>query len=615
MTQGRTIGWLEGLTANVKGERIELKGASFLIGRGTTANVQLNDPQVSREHARISYADKQLKLDDLDSRHGTYLNGDPVTSASLKNGDRIRFGGSLFHLHVAKSVTEEMKLGQDDLATVLDDQDAIATELASPDDIATYLSDEPVQAAAPVLDVVCAQCGAKMSAQEKFCGECGQLLSFGEPAANVRAEQVQDQTVLSQPQVKAPVVAPPAGPRVVRTPPRKRLPTWALAAVGGVVVLVLIGAGLLFTFKLLGGESTEDMILAEEISTVEEAPAEIAASDQAEEPTVEQAVISTEEPISTMTLEPAVLEEATSAPPTPAPTDAPPMAGLIGGASGIAFASDRTGYPQIYYMDLSSRALTQLTDQPTGACQPAWSPDGTRLAFTSPCGSNREAYKGSTIFLMEVDQAGKSISVQPLVVSVGGGDYDPDWAPDGSRLAFTSQRTGRPQVFTIGIDGQNPFNVNDDLAHNWGPSWSGDGSQIAFLTGRGGAEEIWLVPATGGDEQRFSRSDGKAVARPDWSPDGATIVFEKVVGSIPRIVAAPVVDRGVRVIQICQEGQLSLQPMGEPALSPDGMWVAFETWPGGGDHKIAMMQVSCTGYEELTLDPALDFDVAWRPSQ
>ena len=121
------------------------------------------------------------------------------------------------------------------------------------------------------------------------------------------------------------------------------------------------------------------------------------------------------------------------------------------------------------------------------------------------------------------------------------------------------------------------------------------------------------MPAGGGEERRFSRSDGKDVARPSWSPDSSTIVFEKIVGNIPRLIAAPVADGGVRELQVCQEGQLSLQPMGEPIFSPDGGWLAFETWPDGVNHEIAVMRASCTDYRVLTTHLALDFDAAWRP--
>jgi Tol biopolymer transport system component len=587
MTDAKTIGWLEGLTDNVKGQRLELRGDSFLIGRGATADIQLEDPQVSREHARLTYAAGQLKLEDLGSTHGTYVNGDPIDTTTLKNGDRIRFGGSLFHLHLAEGAPAKDESSQDDVATAMASEDQVATQITSEDEVATVLSGDPESGGA-------------------------------EPAPTVRAGSLEPPAVAPPPPVGTlPAVAQPAAPRAA-APSRKGIPGWLLASLIAIAVLVLAGAGVLLVINLLGGEQETAPVLLAETPAAEQQLARQAQSTptsaQLESVSTDFAVEeASSEPGLTATIEPAPTTTPTETQMPTTTTEEPPSTAVIGGGSAIAFASERTGNPQIYYLDLASRTITQLTDLPNGACQPAWSPDGTQLAYTSPCGSNREAYIGSTIFIMDVDPGGGPGDARPLMASLGGGDYDPDWSPEGGRIAFTSQRTGRPQIFTVEVDGQGLLNVNDDLAHNWSPSWSGDGSQLALLTGRGGSEEIWLVPSGGGEEMRFSRSDGKDIAKPDWSPDGSTILFEKVVGSIPRIVAAPLSEGGVRVVQVCQQGALSLQPMGEPAWSPDGNWMAFETWPGGGDHKIAMMQVNCTGYEELTEDPALDFDAAWRP--
>jgi Tol biopolymer transport system component len=625
MTEAKTIGWLEGLTGSVKGLRLEMKGDSFLIGRGTTADVQVQDSMVSREHARISYNGKQLMLEDLGSKYGTYLNGDQVKTATLKNGDRIRFGSSLFHLHVPKSLSLQSESIQDDIATVMASEDDIATELASLDQIAAVIDNAEESREEKTPDGLrdrCAHCNAPLGPDEKFCGECGAPRLAEEPAATVLASPVEPPPAKPQPPVMTPAVAPPAAPTSASSK-QKGIPGWLISVLVGIATVVILGIALFLGFNLLSAdiEPTPELLLevgvTQEVLDRAKQPTSTsipeAETPVEHEATAAAAGVGTEQPVAEETTNPSVTPAQTEEASSTGTMEAPAGEAALGGAIGIAFVSDRTGYPQVFYLDLASREVAQLTDIASGACQPAWSPDGTRLAYTSPCGSNREAYVGSSIFIMDVDQVGNPGTAQPLMISIGG-DYDPDWSPDGTKIAFTSQRTGRPQLFTVGLDGQAPFNVNDDLAHNWSPSWSPDGSQIAFLTGRGGAEEIWLVPADGGEEKRFSRSDGEAVAEPDWSPDGSNILFEKVIGNIPRVVAAPVADAGVRVVQVCQEGTLSLQPMSEPTWSPDGSWIAFETWPGGGDHKIAVMQLNCSGYEELTDDPALEFDVAWRPS-
>jgi serine/threonine protein kinase len=401
------------------------------------------------------------------------------------------------------------------------------------------------------------------------------------------------------------------------TPPKSsRRGLWTIVGVGsGLIAIVALAYGLSGGFGgLLSGDGVATPTLRPTIESLE--PTSAITSDDA--------LVLTQEAQATTPLIPPTLtpapEVALETPPTtveapaePSPEPTVISEPVLGGARQLAFASNRTGRPQIYLIDLETLNDQQLTDATSGACQPAWSSDGNRLAYISPCDTNREEYSGSSIFLMDVDSEGKPGEVTQPIMTIGGGSYDPAWSRDSSRIAFTSWVTGRPQVFSVNPDGSDLRNLNDDLAYNWAPTWSNDGTQIAFLTGRGGQEEIWTVPAAGGEERRFSRSDGKDVARPDWSPDGSVIVFQKVVGNIPRLMAAPVVDGGKRELQVCQEGPLSLQPMGEPTWSPDGAWLAFETWFDGVNHDIAVMRASCSEYTEVLSDFGLNFDAAWRP--
>lgn len=288
-------------------------------------------------------------------------------------------------------------------------------------------------------------------------------------------------------------------------------------------------------------------------------------------------------------------------------TQIPSPTPIGGGVGQIAFASNRTGVPQIFLVNVDGQNLTQLTFLPDGACQPSWSPDGSRLAFISPCERNQERYTTSSIWVLDVE----NLEPQPLTGGVGA-DYDPAWSPGGDRIAFTSDRDVRPQIFVMDADGDDQRNLSNVLTSESQPAWSPTDDLLLFVSFRSERPGIWLMTDKGENSQRFSRTETEDT-HPHWSSDGKVIVFEREVGGIPRLVTAAFADGGKVTSTVCKEGARSGLPMAEPKWSPDGRWIVFETWPDGTNHNIAIMSAGCSNFAELTSDSALDFDSAWRP--
>jgi Tol biopolymer transport system component len=113
----------------------------------------------------------------------------------------------------------------------------------------------------------------------------------------------------------------------------------------------------------------------------------------------------------------------------------------------IAFASDRTGNPEIWLLTLSTGELRQLTHDPATDTQPSWSPDGRYIAFTSNRSGNAD------IWVMDVSAIGTaSASAEPPLQQLTHHpaiDHYPRWSPDGKRIAFTSNRSGREAPWLI----------------------------------------------------------------------------------------------------------------------------------------------------------------------
>ncbi|MBW8011305.1 MAG: protein kinase [Chloroflexi bacterium] len=305
-----------------------------------------------------------------------------------------------------------------------------------------------------------------------------------------------------------------------------------------------------------------------------------------------------------------IIEEPT---PTTAPTLGPTP---TGGGGKIAFASDRTGIPQIWIMNVDGTGLDQVTDEVAGACQPDWSPDGNRLVFISPCSNDTDTYPGSSMFVINIDGS----EFTPLA-SFPGGDYDPAWSPDGSKIAFTTLRDSRrPQIWVLDLETNTASSLSDSITNDFNPAWSPDGDSIVFVTTRIGPTQIWTMDASGRPWNLFSRSDSLINVYPAWSPDGEVILFTQSdpSGGLTWLSAAAWTGGGTNqaydeFLVITDNSIRVRNPMREADYSPDGVWLTFVNNPEGINHDIYIMTSNGARMLQLTDDPANDFDPAWQP--
>ena len=161
-------------------------------------------------------------------------------------------------------------------------------------------------------------------------------------------------------------------------------------------------------------------------------------------------------------------------------------------------------------------AEINLSNHPDNDGFPSWSPDGTRIAFVSDRDGPNEVY------VMGADGSNPiNLSNHPAI------DDHPSWSPDGTRIAFFSNRDGNAEIYVMGADGSNPVNLSNHPNTDSRPSWSPDGTQIAFFSNRDGNAEIYVMGADGSNQVNLSESPSRALnfAAPSWSPDGTNIAF------------------------------------------------------------------------------------------
>jgi len=353
--------------------------------------------------------------------------------------------------------------------------------------------------------------------------------------------------------------------------------------------------------------AVSNMMTATELApttTKTEPPSVVAVKLPSSTPSATLTVTATPTQTSTVTKTPAPTRSRTPKP-TSTPSLVPSPTALGGGMGQIVFASERSGVPNLWLIDLDGNNSVQLTNLSQGACQPNWHPDGTKLAFTSPCKKNEELYSGSSIFVINADGSGMT----PLLPSVPGGDFNPTWSPDGKKVAFTSFRGGDiPQIYIFDTLNNEVVRISDEAGKLCQePAWSPDNQYIVFSVG---TATIRVMQADGKNSFLAARNAGAdRNTDPIWSPTGLAIVFTQW--------ASDLSGSWLMALSYSTEGAVPVKIPGsdyglEPDFSPDGYWLAYTEY-SQTRREIFIMTVGGVEQQQITQDPANDFDPDWRP--
>lgn len=184
---------------------------------------------------------------------------------------------------------------------------------------------------------------------------------------------------------------------------------------------------------------------------------------------------------------------------------------------------------RIWTMPVSGGPAVALTDPFGDARQPAWSPDGRRIAF--------QAYWDGNYHVWSVAADGSDLRKHTR------GPFDhrePHWSPDGRRIAFSSDRGGSYDVWTVGVPSGRVEQLTDAPGSEYGPAFSPDGASVAFASdGPGEMAGVWVVEEDGRPRRVATAPDAQTAA-PAWSLDGATISYSAIGGGQATLRAVPV---------------------------------------------------------------------------
>ena len=241
----------------------------------------------------------------------------------------------------------------------------------------------------------------------------------------------------------------------------------------------------------------------------------------------------------------------------------------------ILLAMSEGGSSHLFAYHPQGVPFYRLTSGNWDDVSPSVSPDGTRVAFAS----NRDGFWD--LYLLDLT-SGETTRL------TSSKEYDsaPSWSPDGRWLAYESylpDNGGGLDIYIRPLDGSAPpIRLTEDPAADFNPAWSPGGRQVAFVSDRSGENEIWLADLnrTEGRFQNLSHNSRNVEDHPAWSPDGSQLVWSAATDSGTHDLYLWRLDAG-------------LDPLARPQVLGDGDWPA---WAPDGGSVLAALQTPNQDY-------------------
>lgn len=260
----------------------------------------------------------------------------------------------------------------------------------------------------------------------------------------------------------------------------------------------------------------------------------------------------------------------------------------------LAFVQADGDTKEIYVMDVDGQNLTPLTRDGSTALSPAWSPDGTQLAYVSYVEGQPKVFVANVF-----TGARRAVSGYPGI------NITPAWHPSGGRLAVTLSKDGNPDIFLMDSQGSVLKTLVSGWAIDVSPTWSPDGSKIAYVSNESGNPQVYVLDISSGHKKRLTY-EGKYNTSPAWSPKGDWIAFSSLTGGAHNIFIIRPDGSGLRALTHGEGNNES------PTWSPDGRLVAFSSTRNGSSAIWAAV-VNGEGTRRLTRLGGAQSQPSWSP--
>ncbi len=268
----------------------------------------------------------------------------------------------------------------------------------------------------------------------------------------------------------------------------------------------------------------------------------------------------------------------------------PARAGFPGSNGRLVYVVGCCDMYSVRTVGADGSAEATLTD-PVAQFMPAgttFSPDGSKIAFTYWRWVVQRHRYAVDLAVMSSDGTGST-----LLTRGARREAEPAWSPDGARIAFSHHMpSGSFELFVMNADGTGRARLTSDRRDDLMADWSPDGSHVVFVRERRAAADLFLIHPDGTGLQRLTTSRGWEYD-PDWSPDGSRVVFSKNGEIWERNVTSGASSRLVTSAGVWERN---------PTVSPDGLRMAWIRFSPGADEDLHELVVgNSDGTDAVTI--------------
>ena len=255
------------------------------------------------------------------------------------------------------------------------------------------------------------------------------------------------------------------------------------------------------------------------------------------------------------------------------------------------------GAKEVYVMDWDGSNLRKISNHKSIAISPAWSPSGDRIAYTAFAYHENIKSRNADLFIYELANAKRWLVSYRKGINSGANFF-----PDGKNLFMTLSLAGTPDIYKVTPDGKTMNRVTNgpNRAMNVEPAISPDGTKVAFSSDRSGQPMIYVMNVNGSNIKRLTFA-GRYNSSPSWMPDNKTIAFAGYDKDHFDIFTVNIDGTGLKRLTEATTPSGKAADNRDPSISPDGRQVAF-TSNRSGNSQIYIIDPDGNNERRITYD-------------